>query len=121
MCALDVLPKLLYISVKVLAKLLGVVRSTTWFAWCTTWLLPENPFAPLGSNSNYDIHSASRLTQAIQCIYKDHVGQFTPCTTWFAILNENTAFCEMDYWSDALCLQVVVAWYSTFLYTQEEL
>ena len=27
----------------------------------TTWLVPGNPFAPLGLNSNYDIHSATRL------------------------------------------------------------
>ena len=33
--------------------LFGVVR-TTWFVWSTTWLVPENPFAPLGLNSNYD-------------------------------------------------------------------
>ena len=40
--------------------LFGVVR-TTWFVWCTTWLVPGNPFAPLGLNSNYDIYSATRL------------------------------------------------------------
>ena len=33
--------------------LFGVVR--------TTWLVPRNPFAPLRSNSNYDIHSVTRL------------------------------------------------------------
>ena len=33
--------------------LFGVVR--------TTWLVPGNPFAPLCLNSNYDIHSATRL------------------------------------------------------------
>ena len=42
----------------------------------------RKPFAPLGWNSNYDIHSTTQtyqhLTQAIQCIYKDHLGQFTP-------------------------------------------
>ena len=40
--------------------LFSVVR-TTWFVWCTTWLVPGNPFAPLGLNCNYDIHSATRL------------------------------------------------------------
>ena len=34
---------------------------TTWFVWCTTWLGPGNPSAPLGLNSSYDIHSATRL------------------------------------------------------------
>ena len=34
---------------------------TTWFVWCTTWLVPANPFASLCLNSNYDIHSATRL------------------------------------------------------------
>ena len=43
MCALDVLPKLLYLSVSVPTKPFGVVLHTTWFAWYTTWLLPENP------------------------------------------------------------------------------
>ena len=63
--------------------LFGVVH-TTWFVWYTTWLVPGNPFAPFGLNSNYDIHSATRLikelTQAIQCIYKGHLGnlQFAP-------------------------------------------
>ena len=37
----------------------GVV-STTLFVWCTTWLVPEKPFAPLGWNSNYDIHSTTQ-------------------------------------------------------------
>ena len=40
--------------------LFGVVR-TTWFVWCSTWLVPGNPFALLGLNINYDIHSATRL------------------------------------------------------------
>ena len=40
--------------------LLGVVH-TTWFVWCTTPSGPENPFAPLGLNSNDDIHSTTRL------------------------------------------------------------
>ena len=35
----------------------GVVH-TTWFVWCTTWIVPGNPFAPLGLNSNNDIRSA---------------------------------------------------------------
>ena len=35
----------------------GVIASL----WCTTWLVPGNSFAPLGLNSNYDIHSATRL------------------------------------------------------------
>ena len=30
--------------------------------WRTTWLVPGNPFAPLGLNSNYDIHSTTGLT-----------------------------------------------------------
>ena len=37
----------------------GVV-STTWFVWCTTWLVPGKLFAPLGWNSNYNIHSTTR-------------------------------------------------------------
>ena len=51
---------------------------------------PGNLFA-LGNylNSNYDFHTTiqtnQHLTQPIQCIYKEHLGQFTPCTTWFAI------------------------------------
>ena len=27
----------------------------------TTWLVPGNPFAPLGLNSTYDIHSTTGL------------------------------------------------------------
>ena len=27
---------------------------------CTTWLVPGNPFVPLGLNSNYDIHSTTQ-------------------------------------------------------------
>ena len=37
------------------------VVPTTWFVWRTTWLVPGNPLAPLGLNSNYDIHSGTRL------------------------------------------------------------
>ena len=40
--------------------LLGVVH-ITWFVWCTTPSGPENLFAPLGLNSNDDIHSTTRL------------------------------------------------------------
>ena len=39
----------------------SVLARPFWFVWCTTWLVPGNPFAPLGLNSNYDIHSATRL------------------------------------------------------------
>ena len=42
-------------------SVLANVVHTTWFVWCTAWLVPGNPFAPLGLNSNYDIHSATRL------------------------------------------------------------
>ena len=35
------------LKVSVLLCLFEVVR-TTWFVWCTTWLVPGNPFAPLG-------------------------------------------------------------------------
>ena len=38
--------------------LFGVVR-TTWFVWCATWLVQGNPFAPLGLNSNNEIHGAT--------------------------------------------------------------
>ena len=45
--------------------LFGVVR-TTWFVWCTTWLAPENPFAPLPLPSNYDIHTWPSHTVHLQ-------------------------------------------------------
>ena len=37
--------------------------------------------------------SHRQLTQAIQCIYKDHAPRaiYTLCTTWFAISSKNTA------------------------------
>ena len=51
--------------------------------FCTTWLVPGNPFAPLGLNSNYDIHSATKP-------YSAFTRPIHLCTTWFAISSENT-------------------------------
>ena len=63
------------------------VERTTWFVWCTTGLVPGNPFAPLGSNSNYDIHSVTRLISNWNRPYCKLTR-----TTWaiFAISSENT-------------------------------
>ena len=74
---------------------------TTWFVWCTTWLVPGNPFAPLGLNSNKDVPSV-RYHLPIDPSHTVHL-QGPPkailhlCTAWFAISSENTG-CDPALW-----------------------
>ena len=51
------------------------------FVWCTTWLVPGNPVAPLGLNLNFIAFDPTHTVHD-----KDHLGQYTVCTTGLQFL-----------------------------------